>query len=346
MKGNESALALGSPRGVLSPHPVARCLSGAGDLLADSGWAEEQIDDLAFLAGHFGHFHAANSGDVGILVPADAAEEIKRVYTSSSDWIHFECLPDLAALRRDGRSGYRADGVTLEEFFSLTPAVAGRLLIITRTGCQLPQLANLVRRGHAGRLLTVVEIHEHGDRLRIVYGNREHGSIPSIETHIHVAAAAMNVRDGLIDGASVHAHPPRLTKLGRHRLIRGDEQRFNVALFTQVEGMLPNYRDLVAMIPYHRSGSEGLLRASMAAMPDHRALLWLNHGFFIRDSNVRQCYMLMDYAESAADAAIDGLDNEALGLPPEHLRSFLSRTGLSKTYTSLNEDMGRSREAR
>jgi hypothetical protein len=303
-------------------------------------WTVEEIGDLAFLTRHFKHFHPANTGDIGILVPADVADHLKFVYSERSDWFDFASLWRLAEIRNDGRTGYRGEGVTVPEFYEISPLVAGRLLVISRTGAQLPALEHTIQAGQGGKLLTVIEIDGAGKRLRLVYGNHQHGSIPSIETHIHVAAAALNIRDGRVNGASVHAHPPILTRLGRHPKIAGNRENFNAALFTQIEGMIPNCPELVGVVQYQRSGSEALLRASLPMLSRHRALAWENHGFFVREATVRQCYVLMDYAEIAAQAALEFLDSGAVGLPDDHLLGFLAESNLAEAYLRLRNSAG------
>jgi ribulose-5-phosphate 4-epimerase/fuculose-1-phosphate aldolase len=133
----------------------------------------------------------------------------------------------------------------------------------------------------------------------------------------------------------VHAHPPNLVSLGRHPLIRGSFERFNAAVYTSVEGLNRNYTGLIGVVPYRESGTKALVDSSIDSLVRHRLVLWMNHGFVVRESNIRRAYSLLGYAEDAARAALFTLTSGALGLPTESVLAFLEEHQLLDAYRSL-----------
>ena len=261
---------------------------------------------------------------------------VDRFGESASEWFPVDRLPLLASIRADGRTGYRAEGISDEEFYALISVLAGRSLIITRTGSQLPLIQHTIDMGQGGKLLNVIEVSGDARRIRILYGNAQYGSIPSIELHIHMAANAAGVLEGFSTPAAVHAHPYHLLRLDRYRLIHGEFKLFNAALYTQIEGLNRNYSGLVAVVPYEPSGSASLVRASLQKIQAHRLILWMNHGFLARDTSIRQAYMLTALAEESARAALDTIADGALGLPRESVEALLVENDLMDAYESLS----------
>ncbi len=66
-------------------------------------------------------------------------------------------------------------------------------------------------------------------------------------------------------------------------------------IHTQIEGLNRNYPDLIGVVPYAESGSAGLVSNSYDWLRRHRLVLWMNHGFVVRDSSIRRAYTLMAY---------------------------------------------------
>jgi hypothetical protein len=297
---------------------------------------DELIFDLAFLGQHFGTFHPANAGDVSTVLADDIGSALLRAFEPSvSEWFHVRDLPTLAALRNDGRSGYRTQGIRDAYALEWLKHLKDQFILITRTGAQIPALQHTIDRAEDGRLLMVLQMDATGCRFRIVFGNNQYGSLPSIEAHVHMLGNAINLAEGRLTSAVVHAHPANLILLGRHPNINGDFSRFNAAIFTQTEGILRNCPDLVGIVPYYESGSEALAVSTLRPLTHHRAVLWMHHGFTVRESSIRQAYMLMAYAEDAASATLASFVTGAVGLPFETVSEFLSTNGLVQEFRAL-----------
>ena len=133
----------------------------------------------------------------------------------------------------------------------------------------------------------------------------------------------------------MHAHPYHLVLLGRHRLIQGDFQKFNALIYSQVEGLNRNYTELIGIVPYFPSGSQSLVLNTMDTLRRHKLVLWMNHGFLVREANIRRAYTLMAYAEESAKAALDTLKHGAKGLPNDWIGRFLEDNALLDFYKEL-----------
>lgn len=299
------------------------------ELLGIADDLDEIILDFAFLANHFREVHPANAGDVSQVLGGASADAVLRAsHRHASEWFSIGRLEELSRIRADGRVGYRSQGVQNEEFLLALRGLAGRVLLITTTGSQIPAISHTITLKRSGQLLNLVEVDETARRIRILYGNREYGTIPSIETHVHLLANAISISEGLQTPATVHAHPYHLVLLGRKRIVAGRPDVLNVLLYTQVEGLLRNYTGLVGVVPYYESGSTALALGSLDVLKAHRMVLWMNHGFVVRSENIRRAYILLSYAEEAARAALDALTGDVVGLPLSAIEGFLSEKNL------------------
>ncbi len=307
-------------------------------LMGISPELDEIIHDFAFLANYYGEFHPANAGDVSqVLSDEVGASVLTRFSNSISEWFDLQQLESLGSKRADGRSGYRCEGISDPRFYETIAVMAEKTVLITSTGSQLPAISHTLTRGQSGRLMNIIQVDPTARKIRIVYGNAEHGSIPSIETHVHLLSNALSMCDGCTHPATVHAHPYNLVLLGRHHDIRGDFSKFNVVIHTQIEGLNRNYPDLIGVVPYAESGSAALVSNSYDWLRRHRLVLWMNHGFVVRDSSIRRAYTLMAYAEEAARAAIDSLRLGAEGLPFDRIEGFLARNNLLSAFHGLRD---------
>lgn len=315
------------------------------DLLGIDNRLDDIIEDFAFLADYHREFHPANSGDVSQVLDIGVGKKVSTILEGSDrEWWDLSDLESLIQLRADGRQGYRSQGISFEDYYEKIKSLAGRSMLITSTGAQLPAIKHTIMRGRSGMYLNVVRVDESAKKIQIIYGNREYGTIPSIETHVHLLANALSVREGIHSPATVHAHPFYLVTLGRHYHIRGVPKALNAVLYTQVEGLLRNDSYLVGVVPYYPSGSEDLVKKSMPSLQKNRIVLWMNHGVVVRAKNIRQGYTLMGYAEEAAKAALSALKSGGIGLPRKEIEDFLTEHALVSEYERLHtiiEDIGR-----
>lgn len=297
---------------------------------------DETLHDFAYLASRHSEFHPANAGDVSqVLDPRLGQNLLDRFEATVSAWYDIESIEQLAELRNDGRTGYRTEGVKDPDFYEQMKPLAGRLMLITRTGAELPSLQQTIERGQDGKLFNIVEVDETGKKIRLVYGNAQYGSIPSIETHLHMASNGMSISEGEESPATIHTHPYHLVALGRDKIIAGDFGRFNVAIYTAVEGINRNHPDLIAVSDYYESGTQALVTNSLEGLRQHKLILWMNHGFAARAADIRRGYTLTDYAETSAKSALDSLRHGSIDLPSRETVVFLQQKGLANSQNDL-----------
>src|SRR3989338_7386227 len=308
----------------------------AKSLMGISSELDEIIRDFAFLGNHYSEFHPSNAGDVSQVLSSSIERKVLSKFRASfTRWFDLPRIETLSQVRNDGRHGYRSQGVKDQGFYRRLKSLAGRLLLITRTGSQIPAILQTIQTGESGKLLNIIQVDKTGYKIRIVYGNAQYGSIPSIETHVHLLANSLSVADGIETPAAVHCHPYNLVLLARHGKIQGTFEKFNAILYTQIEGILRNYPDLIGLVPYQESGSEALVLGSIKELKRHRLVLWMNHGLVARAENIRRAYTLIDYAEVCASASIDSLQFQAIGIPFEKMKQFLDEKKLTRAYKLL-----------
>ncbi|PIN75010.1 hypothetical protein COV18_04595 [Candidatus Woesearchaeota archaeon CG10_big_fil_rev_8_21_14_0_10_37_12] len=299
---------------------------------------DDAIQEVAYNGERYSDFHPANAGDISQVFDAQLSRElVDRFTTTMSDWFDITRLQDLASIRCDGRAGYRTEGIENPGFYELLVPITGRVMLITRTGSDIASIKSVVDCGQDGKLFNLVQVDDTGKRIRIIYGNKEYGSIPSIETHIHIAANAMHMAEGCDTPATVHAHPPYLVALGRHPKVAGDFERFNAVVYTAVEGLNRNHKKLMGVVPYHQSGSADLVDSSLDPLKKHGFVLWMHHGATVRQINIRQGYVMLGYAEHCARMGLDSVREGALRMPDKEIVPFLEEKGLKAAYDVVFE---------
>lgn len=297
---------------------------------------DEILRDFAYLAAYHAHFHPANTGDVSQVLSHAAGEKLLSHFSDAvSEWIEIKRLDVLQDLRADGRAGYRSEGISDERFYAGIAPMAGRVFLITRTGSQIPSIQYTISCGEDGKLFNAVQVDDNARRIRLIYGHHQYGSIPSIETHIHIYANAQCMLEGLENPATVHAHPFHLISLGRHVRIQGSFERLNAAIYTQIEGLNRNYSQLIGVVPYYQSGTAELVINTLDALANHRLVLWMNHGFTVREANIRRAYTLLAYAEDCARATLFSFKEGGIGLPEWDIREFLESNHLNDAYKEV-----------
>lgn len=285
---------------------------------------DRAVKDLAFCGSRYQTIHPAAGGDISQLFTKETSYLlIKKFGRKATGWFQMESIQDLASIRNDGRTGYRSEGITNSKFYELVESIEGRVLMITCTGSQIPLIIETLNCKEDGKLLNLMEVGKKGKSVRVLYGNQEFGTIPSIELHIHMITGGIGIKEGLEASALVHAHPYNLILLGMQEKIKGDFNVFNAVIYSQIEGLNRNVPNLIGIIPYQPSGSSALVNANIAPLQKHHLALWMNHGFVARNIRIDRAYSLIGYAEEGAKAALDVLRYGGVGLPFEEIKDIL-----------------------
>ena len=294
-------------------------------LLGINDELDNAVLDIASLSHRYMEMYPAAGGDVSQVFSSRASSELRQIFgREASGWFSIRTLERMSSIRKDGRSGYRTEGIKHASFYEEVRVLGRRVLLITCTGSQLPAILETVRRNRSGRYFNLMELSADARSVRVLYGNREFGSIPSIELHVHLLAAAMSVHEGNDHPGVVHAHPYHCTRLGMHPQVCGDYARFNAVIYSQVEGLNRNVPRLIGVIPYAPSGSATLVQRTEEALRNHEVVLWMNHGVIARSFRVERAYSLLAYAEQGARAALDYLRDGGCGLPRSVVQGVLT----------------------
>lgn len=293
------------------------------------------VKDIAVFGNRYGDMHPAATGDICQVMSERTSQRLIRLFKDgATKWFSMQRINQLSSIRGDGRAGYRSEGIENAQFYEHIRGLEGRVLLITCTGSQIPTILETLRAKEDGRFLNLVEVRV-GGSIRILYGNREFGTIPSIELHAHMLAAGISINHGIASPGIVHAHPYHLTLLGMDDRINGVYESFNAAIYSQIEGLNRNVPNLIGVAPYAPSGSRELLRLAIPLLLAHELSLWMNHGFIVRSFHVERAYALLSYAKQAARAALDVLRFGGHGLPFRAIGSFLKEHNLLEAYKRL-----------
>jgi rhamnulose-1-phosphate aldolase len=298
-------------------------------------WLDHQIDEFAHWGEHLWKLGCVpgNGGDMSILIPEEVQETLEASVDGPALDLPFSRIHDLALVRRDRRPYYRAEAVDSRLLSEAgIQRLAGRAIIATVSGGKVWDLARNERH------LCMIAVGQGGETFRVLYGNREHGTVPTTEFVNHLIAHATNAE---IHRASVvvHVHPQNMIDLSRHPAA-SVYAGLNRVLYAQRPELLANVPELVGLVPYRPPGSAALVSATLDAVRKHRVVLWAGHGVLIREASLERCVDLLEYVETSAHAV---LRNLMLGgvlrtMSPEEMRAFVDAYGLSSRVLELFEN--------
>ena len=176
------------------------------------------------------------------------------------------------------------------------PALAGRTLLVTGSGCRLRQICD---QPHDS--IGALRIDANGATGRLWTSNERRFERLTSELNSHLAVHNDQVeRRGIDFHALVHAQPRYMTYLS-HVPVYGDEQELNRRLLRwqpEVIIVLPEgIRALGFLVP----GSRELHAANVEGLRTHQIVLWGKHGVMARsDVSVACAVDRVDYIETAA----------------------------------------------
>ncbi len=122
-------------------------------------------------------------------------------------------------------------------------------------------------------------------------------------------ANSINICNKLPSSAVFHSHPISLIATASHIKINNSYKELNKILYTQKEGLVTNIPELIGLTKYEPSGSKALIKESLAAINNHRVVIWGHHGVLIREKTIERCVDLLEYVEDAASFSLRALLN-------------------------------------
>lgn len=173
------------------------------------------------------------------------------------------------------------------------PALANGWLLVTAAGRRVRDIS-------AAPETTLCLLHIHDNAmLATVHAGAE--TKPTSELNSHLAIHNDHVaRRGVEYHAVVHAQPLHLTFLS-HIERYGDPTAFNRRLLRWQPETIIEFPEGIDILAFQMPGSLEQTEVTMAAMREHRAVIWRRHGIVTRaDSSAGKAADLVEYAETAA----------------------------------------------
>ena len=176
------------------------------------------------------------------------------------------------------------------------PALAGRTVMVTGSGCRLRQLA-----GNPAEHLGAIVVHDGGARGTLHFDDQGNFARPTVEFSTHLAVHAEQVEGGVTGlHAIVHAQPPHLTLLSHMPSYQGTDALNRAILRWEAETIVA-LPEGVGYVPVHVPGADELTRDTVDGLRRHQLVLWAKHGVMARaaGSLLKACD-LIEYAETGA----------------------------------------------
>jgi rhamnulose-1-phosphate aldolase len=210
-----------------------------------------------------------------------------------------------------------------------TPALAGKLVIVTGSGRRLRD----IYRDPAANL-GVVAIDADGQTGQLYTSPRRLFAHVTSEFNSHLAVHNEQVeRTGTNFHALIHAQPPHLTYLSHLPAYR-DQDYINRRLLRWEPETIVNLPEGIGVLPYRLPGSPAMVAANLAGLQQCRIVLWSKHGVMARsDQSVTKAADRIEYAETAALYEYMDLVNgsTAEGLSLDELREIVRAFNVQTT---------------
>ncbi|WP_026369545.1 class II aldolase/adducin family protein [Kallotenue papyrolyticum] len=209
------------------------------------------------------------------------------------------------------------------------PALSGGWLVVSASGRRLRDIAAAPE-----HTLCLLQVLPDGRRARLLAATPLR---PTSEFNSHLAIHNDQVgRHGLTTHAVAHAQPLHLTWLSHVPRYR-DAATLNRRLLRWQPETIIEFPEGIATLPFEVPGSDAQMRATVAALQQHRAVVWQQHGLVTRAPTIDKAVDLIEYAETAARYEyLDLLAGErAAGLSPAALRRICEHVGLAAPVLAL-----------
>jgi rhamnulose-1-phosphate aldolase len=211
---------------------------------------------------------------------------------------------------------------TVEEIVLPVPAphLAGGAMLMSGSGRRLREI-HLDPPANLG----YITIDPDGETGKLYTSPRRLFARLSSEFNSHIAIHEDQVsRTSTNFHAVVHGQPRYLTYLSHVPQYR-EEGYLNTHLLRWQPELIVNLPEGIGVAPFLVPGSAELQQATVAALREHRVVLWSKHGVVARsDISIKRAVDRVEYAEAAAHYEYLNLANHNMadGLSPEEIRAI------------------------
>jgi len=209
------------------------------------------------------------------------------------------------------------------------PELAGKTFLVTGSGRRLREIID----DPSANLGCVVV--KDGGREGVLYTSprrRFQNLTSEFNTHLAVHRDQV-VSSGTNFHAVVHAQPPYITYLS-HVPTYADETYLNRRLLRWEPEAIMQLPEGIGFVPFHVPGSPALMVGALAALHQHRLVVWAKHGVMARsDVSVKRATDCIEYAEAAARYEYLNLNagSPAEGLTDDEIRSICASLNIQQT---------------
>lgn len=200
------------------------------------------------------------------------------------------------------------------------PELSDGLLLVTGSGRRLREIAQDPE-ANIGALI----VNADGRTGRFYASHRRLFARFTSELNSHLAVHRQQVPAGDLNfHAVIHGQPVHLTYLS-HLPEYQDSLYLNRHILRWQPELIVNLPEGVAALPFRVPGSPELMELTLAAMRDHRVVVWGKHGVMARSAlSVKRAADLIEYAETGARYECLNLANHerAQGLATEDIQAI------------------------
>ena len=182
--------------------------------------------------------------------------------------------------------------VSMKEPF---PSLDNNLILVSGTGTRMRDLAELPHENTC-----IIHITEGGSAFRQMQKPEiDRLILPTSELPTHLSIHNMLRSESREEKVIVHTHPNKLIALTHIRDFC-DEERINNMLWNMQPETCVFIHDGIGFVPYLRTGTHELARATIEKLRSHRIALWEKHGCLAIGKDAHEAFDLIDIAEKSA----------------------------------------------
>jgi len=172
--------------------------------------------------------------------------------------------------------------------------LTGRCYLVTTAGSRMREL-----RQQPEKYLLLVHIAQNLDGYHIVWGGEGSKSQPTSEFISHLKIHAFLREKGSRQTAVIHAHPTHLVALTYIKKYNREKNlnRLLWSMHPEIRIFIP---EGVGLSKYRCPGTVGLADSTVAALENHRLVIWEKHGCIAIGADVHEAFDLIDIAEKTA----------------------------------------------
>lgn len=200
-----------------------------------------------------------------------------------------------------------------------TPELEGRLILISRSGCRICDIA-----GDPERELALLRIEK--GRAALLWGLRDGGK-PSSELAAHLMSHAARLSADPEHHALAHMHATHVIAAGM--LCPEDEYSFTGTLWSMCTEALMFLPDGVGILPWMPCGTDELGKKTAEKLRNFSLVLWQNHGVFASGKTPEEAVGKAEIADKAAELFIITRGTNARTISREQLRELSEALGIT-----------------